>query len=386
MNTRRKGLATALVVLMSLGVCVIVYIFKHDTAERRPSLLREAVTIPIPLAPLHDAPPRNPALVSTDMNHPNFPPFGATFKKLLTYHRSAAQLHRRSHSRRSRFAEETLFHFREARLLALSYPEEAFEAARRLALDPSADSSERGWSLYVLGVLAKEGVASAVESLYTAACNEKDERLNNRAVRYLYLADRQGSNRHLYLAKCQEGSFESFEAVSHWPDTSTISVMKTIAVSLRGQQYPACEHAALAEETLLRMEHLMASDKEERIAGILGGPIEKTTREQTLWALRIAEAQPTAQLINVLRQRLDRAEERVTARTHERVAAGGTADNFVTMPTLMTTGDPNFDDVLLSFFELGGKLNDWEKLRLRNFGYACDSKERLAELLAEHPK
>ena len=47
-----------------------------------------------------------------------------------------------------------------------------------------------------------------------------------------------------------------------------------------------------------------------------------------------------------------------------------------------STHDDYFDAVLLTYYFLGGKLNQAETARLTHFGYLGDPKTRLAELMA----
>jgi hypothetical protein len=46
------------------------------------------------------------------------------------------------------------------------------------------------------------------------------------------------------------------------------------------------------------------------------------------------------------------------------------------------TGDSQYVDILMAYWQAGGKLRDAETARLHTFGYACDPKQRREELLA----
>ena len=58
--------------------------------------------------------------------------------------------------------------------------------------------------------------------------------------------------------------------------------------------------------------------------------------------------------------------------------------DFTTNPRVPHIRNRLFDEYLVTFAELGGELTSLEAARLKHFGYNCDPKKRLHELIGSH--
>src|SRR5262249_41150237 len=94
------------------------------------------------------------------------------------------------------------------------------------------------------------------------------------------------------------------------------------------------------------------------------------------WALRVVQKNPTPETIDCLRRRLESGESQ--AASEGKWTVGPTEQGY-----MESTRDLYFDEVLLTYFSLGGQLNETESTRLRFFGYLGEPKERLEALLAK---
>jgi hypothetical protein len=146
-----------------------------------------------------------------------------------------------------------------------------------------------------------------------------------------------------------------------------------------------------------RLEILMSPNAAASILAILRNPDHPHPGEE-FWALRVAKICRFEGLKDALRERLDywqaqlkKSEDRVEILRRKWLEGDAPREPFPLAPlaqrfvsgSLSEIADFVFDDVLVLQSEIGGPLTDLEKARLRHFGYACDPRERLAELLAE---
>jgi hypothetical protein len=269
----------------------------------------------------------------------------------------------------TRFMLEARYGFRECRLFALTHPEEAESLARKTALEPGANADDIAASLYVLRILAQAGRPAALQTLHDIASSEVSDR-GRLALAELGQADRDGAYRALYWKRCEEGVLEGYEAASNWPDPTTIKVMERITVFAAGKPDPWPDCAWMAKETIAKVQILInpASDGLEKL---LKDPKDNLS---TSWAIRAGRFSKYPKLEEILRARLD-------AGLEEGKQSGSWELTHVTDGHLGSISDHDFDEVLVAFSELGGKLSDWESQRLRHFGYACDPKQRLNELV-----
>jgi len=275
------------------------------------------------------------------------------------------------------FHRESFFHLREGRLLAAAFPEDVWALASPIAEDPQADRKDRAYSFYLLGLLAKQGNVQADAVLFRLA-SVPDTETADEALRNLFPSDRDGRHIPLYWARCKDWCFEAFEAVSRHGNTSSDPLLREISASTPGGVYPESSIHLLAEETLQRISLLSSPNWEEKLTKVLLDT-KGDSATWAEWALAVATQKSMPNLLEVLRKRLDTGHlER------ERRIRKGLEDNFVTAPSSASlTGDGYFDEVLVVYWSLGGALKDSESRRLHTFGYACNPKERLAELLAE---
>jgi hypothetical protein len=139
-----------------------------------------------------------------------------------------------------------------------------------------------------------------------------------------------------------------------------------------------------AQKVLKRMDILASAQWESELGTILA---ESTAPDMTSqwWALEICKTRGSKVLMETLRNRLDRGFLAARKAWEEKGTAEATSfeKSFVGSAEISRTSqDPGFDDVLVAYSESHGQLNDFEKARLRTFGYACDPKQRLEELLS----
>jgi len=142
-----------------------------------------------------------------------------------------------------------------------------------------------------------------------------------------------------------------------------------------------------AEEALAKTRLVSSAVGQTEILRI----IEEYARDSpsTGWALRAAELNALDGTLPAMRKRLDADEAKARGHLDDiRIRALGSLElpeavrELVTSTTLVQREDEFYDDVLVAFARMGGILTPFEQQRLRTFGYACDPKERLAELVS----
>ena len=278
----------------------------------------------------------------------------------------------------TRFELESMFHFREARLFALVHPDAAEKLASDLAKDVSANDDERKFGFYMLKVLAGQGRSKAEQALYDVASGS-NTRLTAWALQYLGEVDDKGRYRSLYLKRCQEFVGTGFHAISYWNDNAAVAILRNLADGPPPKPSPRGESPLAAQVALDRISIIQAPDWEVRVTEIL----EKKAPDSanlTPWALRIARIRSVPGLRDILRRRMDIAEQ--NGREPKGLFINHEFEkDFVTARFVGVMNEFHFDEMLLAYMELGGELNDLEKKRLRYAGYAVDPKERLAELM-----
>jgi hypothetical protein len=276
----------------------------------------------------------------------------------------------------SRFEKEKLRLLREARLFALAYPEEAQKLALPVALDSTRDWLERCYAVDVLGFLAKNGSTEALSALLSLG-RDGDVRVSDTAIQGLSMSDPDGKYKDLYFERCRAGSYEAFEIVSAWCDPGTISEMKS---------YLGGPNEDDAAEVLRRMDVLASGNWEEQIIGILRR--QSTTLLHPFdWAMEVMKRRDPSTLRQVLRDQLDQALTGGRNFWEEFHVSKRFEDAFPSQPNIgKEVGNRRYDDLLVAYWGLGGELKDLERARLREFGYACNPGERLAELLDEQSR
>ena len=250
-----------------------------------------------------------------------------------------------------------------------------------VAEDSTLDSETRSYAVLILGELVSQGRKFSEQTLVKLL--ESDDRFVARDALYaLSKSDDQGRHREKYLARCKKGAPEAFEAVSHWLSADTITQMQLIISSNSGEHTPESTIRLSAQTVLKRMELLASAELEPRLESILEGTSSKES-DWFPWALKVARAKSALgfNLQTALRRRVDTG----LAREHELASQelgsrGVDVDSeFATNASWML--DRYFDDALVAYAASGGALSELEKKRLRTFGYACDPRQRLQELL-----
>jgi hypothetical protein len=297
----------------------------------------------------------------------------ALFKDLCKKHASA---HAGFKSWEYRFLIEQGLYYREARLCALAFPEVVERVSSAVALDPSASPVERGFAAWTLSIVSTTAHPGRVAATLQSLTRDSEPLVRDVALGGLALADKNGQLKSLYWEACRKGSLTGFSVVSQWLDPGTISEMKAILA-----QQPTNTDA---QKVLKRMDILASPQWESELGSILDESREPDMTSQW-WALEVCKARDSKVLREVLRNRLDRGLQAAKRAWEVKRPANGASfeQAFATSPEISkTTQDSGFDDLLVGFSEAHGQLNDLEKARLRTFGYGCDPKQRLEELLA----
>jgi hypothetical protein len=306
------------------------------------------------------------------------------FQALLAKHRVARErigVSPRTFVRRGQLDTQRALHYVEARLFALSYP----EAAERLALEVSSSSTSGRDDLIlvtrILASLAKQGRKASENGLLKIASSDDPVAVAD-ALELLADIDSAGIQDTIYAAQCQRPLLEAFFA---GPYTASIQVKQTlrdIVAAQEGKSVSVTLISAEAREALTRLEILEEEKGRSKIEQILKNtPIPDQIRsiDWTPWALAVSRRRNDTSVLPLLRERLDLGE-----------TYAGSSLEIDSAPLKATehgyahsTQDDYYDDVLLTYYALGGKLNKLETTRLTNYGYLGDPKTRLAELSAQ---
>jgi hypothetical protein len=266
---------------------------------------------------------------------------------------------------------------REARLLALGYPEWAEKAARPIALDPTADLADRSWGIAVLSFVAKGGSASAQETLLILA-RDANEEIAEAALAGVAESDRDGRHKSLLWACARKGSGTAFSYLQCTADPQTVAELRTYKAGAPGYSEAA--------EALRKLEALSSPGATAELEGILSGR-PSSVNDAYYWALEAFPRKDPARFREVARLELDKAHERALAWWNKNalvINQPSFEGMFTRKANLQTQVDLEYyDDLLVAFFEAGGTTTELERKRLRTFGYGCDPKERLAELRSE---
>jgi hypothetical protein len=293
-------------------------------------------------------------------------------------------LHRSHSTWTPLFGSERDLRLREARLIALVYPDQAKKFAVSVFCDRSRPLLERDYGCFLLARLTLHGDPAAQAELLRTARSREDP-MSESALATIASIDVGGEHRGLYRERAREGSLNAIQILEFWGDPATIDLMKGLIAANPALEAPQSSIRLAAQDTLRKVETLLSPDADVRIAALIETPSPENDA-WTLWALHVAKIRKIPGLAEILRKRLDAA-YRDARRLEERMAVrGGFLPSF--LDENMVTGydyvtDNYFDDILVLQSEIGGPLTDLEKARLRHFGYACDPRERLAELLAE---
>jgi hypothetical protein len=276
---------------------------------------------------------------------------------------------------KSRFHTETLLHLREARLLVAAYPDLAERLATPIVRDLGGDRWERTYSSQILCMLAAQGSQTAPAKCRSLV-DDADPFVETASLCGIGQADKDGSYKSLYLTKARQDCQAGFMILSNWPDSWTISEMN----SMLGTGFEP-----MAKEVLAKIDLLAQPNWTESVAEILRGGKQLAGFDNPVdWALVVMKRRAPEKLRTILREELDKALDYGTKYFGQSTWNENCAREFATTADLSkVSGLHDYDDMLVSLSEVGGELREVEKARLRTFGYACEPKQRLAELLAE---
>jgi hypothetical protein len=284
-----------------------------------------------------------------------------------------------------RFELETSLFYREARLFALAFPEEAEKAATLVAQDPTAHCFERTFAIAILFFVAQTGSRSAKDAMY-ALTTDRDARISDVALSGVGDTDTEGAHRSLYWSKSKEGSETAFEIASRWLDQGTIAHMKEFLSIPKDALYPQGQWRASAERVLKRLDILASPTWQTDLESILS-TTEGESYSGFVWAIQVAKHKDPNWLKPILQNRIRAGigEAKSTLARLPKESRKAFEEQFISSPQFGNlTRDPYYDDVLVAYSEIGGTLDDLVRGRLQTFGYACDPKERLTELLSEN--
>lgn len=283
-----------------------------------------------------------------------------------------------------RFVREEALSLREGRLIALVYPEIMERIMLQVAEDASRPPFERYYALYMLGYLVEAGRPAAKAALFQLA-NAQDPVTAFRAIDVLYPYDRACEFRDLYMRRSSDGVQAGFTPLSFVADSSTSAFMQYLSSRPQDGSTTAFDIHFLAAENLGRYQTLMSPDWQVKLGNLLvkGEPVDDVS-----WALEAARRNSFQNLTDVLRQRLDICTNQMKSfdqdyrdKYNRSITPGSDFESLFQTKGQLESMPLYFDDMLLMQHELGGKLTDMERGRLRTFGYGCDPKERLKELL-----
>lgn len=284
----------------------------------------------------------------------------------------------------TRFQREEDWQLREGRLIAYAFPELLERLMTHAVVDPTMDGAQKYYAMFLLGYLAEQGRVKATEVLKQVA-SESDEIISARAVNIMAQADHGCQYKDFYMQRCSEKVAEAVKPLTFLGDAGTTSFLMGIA-SIHSDGSPrsfAVQYRAT--KALEKTEILASPDWQLKLGEII---LKEEMPREIAWAIEAARRNSLPQLAELLRQRLDNAMGEVSlfySAVQEK--SGLPPEKRVPFEEIYRS-QPAFgtlpfylDDALVTQFELGGKLTDLERARLRTFGYGCDPKERLRELL-----
>lgn len=284
-----------------------------------------------------------------------------------------------------RFQAEAMSHFRQGRLLALAYPGEMELLLTGIARNASMDDLSRRLAITLLGVLAVNGRPGA-ETVLAEVASGTNKSLVKAALIELAHSDLKGAYLPLYVSKCKEGVKAAFAAASFWEDAGAIRALEAVQATSTGTSGDQMELRYGAEEALSKIRMLASPELEKQVQAILQGNSE--SEDWLPWAVKLAKMRNLSGSTEALRRHLDRVEElnRDSGSVEGRAEAALRDQVLGDRATRLAQGDPTgpqdalYDDALVAYWQLGGKLNEGERRRLYHFGYACEPRQRLEEL------
>lgn len=298
--------------------------------------------------------------------------FAARHKKMRKY-----QERQLSWSKPSGFEWDAACGYLQTRLLALCQPDDAEELALNTVESPQATQDDIIFGVKVLGVLAATGRPASQTALLKLIASNVNTPVVAAALDCLTSSDREGRYRDIYWSKCLEKSFEAIEFGPYWADQQTKVAIAQIHKELNT---PAATNF-YSKEAMERMAILESPSRSDQLDQLIADPWEFNERSAAAayrepWALRMVQLSPTPETLSILRRRLDRGESEAAKSGNGPV--GSTQRGYQD-----ETHDRLYDECLLAYHVLGGKLNEIESARLEYYGYLGNPRERLNAMLAE---
>ena len=290
-----------------------------------------------------------------------------------------------SHSDLLGFGWAKSFGYLQARLMALCHPAEVEALVSALVSDPQSGHDDLVFATKVLGVLARECKSKAAEGLLVKLVQGTDPETVSTALDELFSGDKDGLHRALYWAKCNEVTLLAFWQGPYWPDGQT---KQTLQAFFEKHSTPKIKDFT-SREALERMAILESPDRNLKLDDLLtntsiGGDATGKGFRWQLWAFCVVRRSPTQNTVEILRKRLENGEvnaARLLISEERFPPIEPTHPGYST-----ATRDSFYDEALLTYQALGGKLNQFQEKRLRHYGYLGDPAERLAAMVQEEMK
>lgn len=284
----------------------------------------------------------------------------------------------------TRFLREEDWQLREGRLIARVFPDLLERIMIRAVNDPAMDGAQKYYAMFLLGYLVEEGRPKAAEALKQVA-SSSDEVLYVRALDVMAEADHTSQFRQFFMQRSSQGISEAIQPLAYLGDAGTNSFLKSMASTESDGTRKTFRLQFRAKEALSKNEILESPDWQMKLADTI---LKGEYYHEVSWAIEAARRNDFPHLTDLLRQRLDitidqmstlySKLQKMSSIPPEQQTSFG--DAYRSQPLLGNM--PSYlDDALVTQLELGGKLTDLERARLRTFGYGCDPKERLRELL-----
>lgn len=285
----------------------------------------------------------------------------------------------------TRFKREEVWRLREGRLIALLYPEMLERIMVKLALDPNSDGGVRYFAMYMLGYLTETGHEKARDAMLQLI-KDHDHDTAYRALDVLASADRTAQFRDIYIQSASEGNSAGIAQLSYSGDSQTSAFLKSIVGKPLDGTTNAYEVQASARRALEKVETLQSPDWQIRLADIV---LKQTPYLDVSWALEAARRNSFENFPDLLRQSLDIQDQRmkdlydaVQSKSALPETQRISFETVFASQASLNAMPKYFDDELVTQLQVGGPLTNLERGRLRTFGYGCDPKERLQELVS----
>ena len=372
------ALAAALAVVVSLGRCGGSTTRPSGTGsitERRsepaPASTVKAATIPPPSTP----PPSAPRI---DVS------FDATLFRVLDRHRENCDATGGATCLRAApyFSGQMRSGRSELRLVALAFPAESLETAKRMLAAEPRSVPDAEAALWILSVLSDQGDEAARKALVSVGLGG-DPALASMALDLAPGLEDPDFLRPVLLKMAAEDSPRAVRLLARIGGPEARNVLLSLSADTSSWKGP------VARSVLEVRAAVEGGTWAKTLQGALDGSDPEWRRDVRL-ALQLAANRPVPGMMELMRVRLEKAmrASRADFAVMESKRLEGAlldAEFERTFKTSLfpTRADPDYGHVLLAYWRLGGELSALEKGHLRHLGYGCDPKERLAELVAQ---